>query len=84
MIIIPWKNATTNHLGARKNVTKEALHLQYSISLLTNIMMPHDNQKDFEELADYLKEGLTPHFAKTFDDVVKVAFAKPTSDTTTD
>ncbi|WP_370626777.1 MULTISPECIES: hypothetical protein, partial [Pseudomonas] len=32
------------------------------------------NRGDFEELPDYLREGLTVHFAKRFADVAKVLF----------
>ncbi len=41
---------------------------------LTTLIFPEDNRKDFEEIPDYLKEGLTIHFVKTFKDVYKVAF----------
>ncbi|KAJ8605192.1 hypothetical protein CTAYLR_000412 [Chrysophaeum taylorii] len=41
---------------------------------VTQVLMPVDNQRDYDELADYLKEGLTPHFASTFDDVLGAAF----------
>ncbi|WP_243349698.1 endopeptidase La [Parabacteroides sp. FAFU027] len=38
------------------------------------LIFPADNRKDFEELPDYLKEGITPHFVDYFDDVLKVAY----------
>lgn len=41
---------------------------------LKTLIFPEGNRKDFEELADYLKEGLTVHFARDFDDVYRVAF----------
>ncbi|KAJ1458314.1 Lon protease C-terminal proteolytic domain-containing protein [Pelagophyceae sp. CCMP2097] len=41
---------------------------------VTHIMFPAENKHDFEELPDYLKQGLTAHYADTFDDVVNVAF----------
>lgn len=40
------------------------------------LIFPADNRKDFEELPDYLKEGITAHFVDTFNDVLKVAYAK--------
>lgn len=43
---------------------------------LKTLVFPEGNRKDFEELPDYLKEGLEVHFAKEYDDVYKVAFAK--------
>jgi ATP-dependent Lon protease len=38
------------------------------------IILPNANQKDFDELPDHIKEGVTVHFAKTYKDVVKVVF----------
>ncbi|PLX84065.1 MAG: endopeptidase La [Desulfuromonas sp.] len=41
---------------------------------LKTLIFPEDNRKDYEELPDYLAEGLKVQFVKTFDDVYKVAF----------
>jgi len=41
---------------------------------LFELIIPELNRGDFEELPDYLKDGLTMHFAKRFSDVVKVLF----------
>ena len=41
-----------------------------------NLIFPKDNKRDFDELPDYLKEGINPTFADYFDDVLKVAFEK--------
>ena len=38
------------------------------------IIFPEANRKDWDELEDYLKKGLSPHFADTYDDVFRVAF----------
>jgi len=38
------------------------------------LVFPEDNRKDFEDLPDYLKEGLEVHFVKTFDDVYQIVF----------
>ncbi|HIQ40625.1 MAG TPA: endopeptidase La, partial [Sulfurivirga caldicuralii] len=38
------------------------------------IILPEDNRKDFDELPDYLKEGLEVHFARHYDEVAKLAF----------
>lgn len=38
------------------------------------LIFPADNRKDFEELPDYLKQGITVHFVEYFDDVLKFAF----------
>jgi ATP-dependent Lon protease len=40
---------------------------------ITELIFPIDNQRDFEELPEHLKEGLTVHFADYFDDVLRVA-----------
>ena len=40
------------------------------------LILPEDNRHDFEELPDYLKEGLTVHFASEYGDVAAVAFTK--------
>jgi ATP-dependent Lon protease len=41
---------------------------------IQELILPIDNQKDFEELPDYIREGLTVHFADYFTDVLKVAY----------
>ena len=41
---------------------------------IMEIILPHANQKNFEELPDHIKEGITVHFAKTYKDVAKVIF----------
>ncbi|MBW2519554.1 MAG: endopeptidase La [Deltaproteobacteria bacterium] len=41
---------------------------------LKTLVFPEDNRQDFDDLPDYLKEGLTIHFVKRFPDVFKVAF----------
>ena len=38
------------------------------------LILPEPNRGSFEELPDYLKEGMTVHFAKRFADVAKVLF----------
>ncbi|UPU36994.1 endopeptidase La [Geomonas paludis] len=43
---------------------------------LKTLVFPEANRKDFQELPDYLKEGLEVHFAKEYKDVYKVAFGK--------
>jgi len=43
---------------------------------LNTVIFPNGNRADFDELPDYLKEGLEVHFAKTYDDVYQVAFGK--------
>ena len=41
---------------------------------IKELIFPIDNKKDFEELPDYIKEGLKVHFADYFGDVLKVAY----------
>ena len=38
------------------------------------LILPEPNRGNFDELPDYLKEGITVHFAKRFADVAKVLF----------
>jgi ATP-dependent Lon protease len=38
------------------------------------LVFPQDNRQDFEDLPDYLKEGLDAHFVKSFDDVYRIVF----------
>ena len=40
------------------------------------IVFPAENKKDFDELPDYLKEGIEAHFASEYSDVYDVAFAE--------
>lgn len=39
------------------------------------LVFPVGNKRDFDELPQYLKEGLEVHFATTYDDVFNVAFS---------
>ncbi len=41
---------------------------------LTTVIFPKDNERDFVELPDTLKEGLDFHFVDHYDDVFKIAF----------
>lgn len=43
---------------------------------ISTIILPEDCRRDFEELPDYLKEGLDVHFATEYSDVYDVAFGK--------
>jgi len=40
------------------------------------LIFPESNRKDFEDLPDYLREGIEVHFAKNYRDVYNVAFEK--------
>jgi len=39
------------------------------------LILPEANQGDVEELPDYIKDGLTVHFAATYEEVAAIAFA---------
>ena len=41
---------------------------------ITEIVLPAENQRDFEEIPEYLKEGLGVVFAKDYEQVYDTAF----------
>ena len=41
---------------------------------ITNLILPEDNRRDFEELQDHIKEGINVHYADYFDDVLAAAY----------
>jgi len=41
---------------------------------IDTIILPVDNRKDFEELPDYIQEGITVHYADYYRDVYDIAF----------
>jgi len=41
---------------------------------INTLILPEANRGDFEELPDYLKEGIEAHFAKEYTDVYRVCF----------
>ncbi|MGM0704204.1 MAG: endopeptidase La [Pseudomonadota bacterium] len=43
-------------------------------SEIFEVILPDANRRDYDELPDYLKEGMTVHFAKRYRDVAKVVF----------
>ncbi len=40
----------------------------------TELIFPVENQKDFDELPDHVREGLTVHFANYFEDVLNIVY----------
>ena len=38
------------------------------------LIFPLENKKDFDELPEYLKEGITPHFVDYFEDILKIVY----------
>lgn len=41
---------------------------------VTQVILPKENQGDFELLPDHIKEDITPHFVATFKEVLKICF----------
>lgn len=41
---------------------------------LKTLIFPKDNLRDFEELPDYVREGITVHFVEHYDEVFTIAF----------
>merc|ERR1719291_901318 len=41
---------------------------------VTTLVMPRQNEADYVELQDYLKEGFSAHFVDHYDDVYRFAF----------
>jgi ATP-dependent Lon protease len=41
---------------------------------IMELILPHGNKRDFEELPDYLREGINVHFARSFRDVFETVF----------
>ena len=41
---------------------------------IKTIILPIDNQRDFDDLPEYLQEGVDVHFAATYKDVADVCF----------
>lgn len=46
---------------------------------ITKIVLPAANKRDFDEIADYLKEGLDTHWAEDYHDVFEVALGSNAS-----
>ncbi len=38
------------------------------------VVLPKDNQEDFELLPDHIKEGITPYFVSSFEEVIRICF----------
>ncbi|OGN55274.1 MAG: endopeptidase La [Chlamydiae bacterium RIFCSPHIGHO2_12_FULL_44_59] len=45
-------------------------------SKLNVLIFPKENLRDYDELPDFLKKGLTVHFVEHFDEVFQIAFPK--------
>jgi ATP-dependent Lon protease len=42
---------------------------------VAQVLLPKENQEDFELLPEHIKEGITPYFVSTFRDVLKICFS---------
>jgi ATP-dependent Lon protease len=45
-------------------------------SKVKTLIFPKDNHRDYDELPNYLKQGLKVHFVEHYDEVYRVAFPK--------
>lgn len=43
---------------------------------ITNLIFPEENRRDIEELETEIKEGMTFHFVKYFDEVMDLVFGE--------
>ena len=43
-------------------------------SKVMELILPHGNRRDFEELPDYLREGINVHFARNYREVFEYVF----------
>jgi ATP-dependent Lon protease len=43
---------------------------------VSQLVFPEENRRDFEELDDHIREGITPHFVDSFDQVLKICFPR--------
>merc|ERR1711904_294056 len=43
---------------------------------VSTVILPRQNEADFRELKEYLREGMTAHFVDHYDDVYRMAFDK--------
>ena len=41
---------------------------------IMELILPEENRRDYEKLPDYIRKGITIHFARHYKDVVKVVF----------
>ena len=43
---------------------------------IKHIVFPKANKRDYDELAENLREGITAHFAERYEEVYRIAFAE--------
>ena len=62
-------------MGRPSTLTQRTLGAGLNV-LTTMFVGPRDYQKDYEELADEIKEGLKVHFVESYEEIYDVAFKK--------
>jgi ATP-dependent Lon protease len=45
-------------------------------SKVRDVILPKENQKDFEEIPEQVRKGITPHYVETYTEVHELAFPK--------
>lgn len=53
---------------------KEKLIAAKRSNVIKQMILPAENQKDFEEIPDKVKEGVTPHFVSHYEEIFKLVF----------
>ncbi|MCS5572323.1 MAG: hypothetical protein NZ789_05235 [Pseudomonadales bacterium] len=48
---------------------------------MSEVILPADNERDYNEMPDYLKEGIAVHFASDYSDVAALCFESTTQAT---
>lgn len=48
-------------------------------SKISEVILPEPNRRDFDELPDSVRDGITVHFAERFTDVEKIVFNRENS-----
>jgi len=46
---------------------------------LDTLIFPQENKKDYDDLPEYLREGIEVHFVKSYREVFKIAFSSHTT-----
>lgn len=50
---------------------------------IKTIILPYDNERDYDEVPDYIREGLQVHFVEHYDEVFNIVFPKKKRKTST-
>ena len=46
---------------------------------ISELILPEENRRDYDELPDYIRSGMTVHFANVYNDAYQVMFGKKTA-----